>query len=102
MMRLEKGTGWTVAHDMRLTVTHADVGGTVHTTIKIGGIVVASYLPGTKHHDLAQQIAEQVIAAAVIPLFASAVADVDATVVHPDYATLSHSDGSVGDGWSGE
>lgn len=56
-----------------LTVEHDDVGMTIRTTIKLGDAVLADYMPGTRWEDMAQEVANDVIAAALKPLFDQAV-----------------------------
>lgn len=59
--------------DFALHAEHTDVGATIQTVIYVGDTPVVTYLPGTRHFDVATVIADQVIGEAFIgPLLTAA------------------------------
>ncbi len=55
------------------SIEHRDMGGTLQTSIYFGAQLIVEYLPGTKHANTADDVAEQVVADALRPLFQVAV-----------------------------
>lgn len=68
-----------------ISITHTDVGATLHTVIRIGDTVVASYMPGTRHVETAEKIADDILHRVFTPLFDQALAEENVTVVPEDF-----------------
>lgn len=54
------------------TIEHQDVGGTLQTSIYVAGQLILEFLPGTRHTDRADAVAETVLADALRPLLQAA------------------------------